>query len=367
MKVKCNRAALYEAVQLAASIVPARSPKPILQCARMEADRDNQTLTITATDNEITIKYVIPQVEVEMAGVAVLPAERITAILRESTDSTISMAMDEATCQLSGMASQFHIYGHDPDDFPVMSTESQQPSFTVNAGVLKRMISMVIFSAARESTQYAINGVLWEHSGKKLKLIATDGRRLALVDGEVTPAEKDMQQEAIVPIKAMLLAERLLHDQEDKVGIAFVGNHLFVHTAQAEISGNLVQGRFPKYSDVIPSGCDKKVQIDVEPFSSALRQVALLVSELSKGVKLAFSNGQLRLLSSAPETGDAEIEMAIKYEGDSFDIGFNPQYLLEMLRAIDLPEIVFELIDADKPGIVRAGSDFLYVLMPVKV
>lgn len=367
MKVTCNRSALCEAAQLAATIAPSRTPKPILLCAKLEADAEKNQLTVLATDNEIMVRYLVNQVDVGETGTAVLPADRLTSILRESNEDTLDLEMTDATCQILGKDSQFHIYGHDPDDFPEIPQAQDSVGLEVQAGQLKHVISLTTFAAARENTRYAINGVFWEQQGKKLKLVATDGRRLAKAELDLKGVDKDTEQTAIVPLKTMAIIERILHDPDEMVKISFSDNQVVIRTALAEVSSNLMQGRFPKYSDVIPTGCDKKVTIGTASFQSAVKRVALLTTEHSKGVELDLTSGSLRLASSAPEAGDAEIKMPVEYSGEDVKIGFNPQYLLEMLRVVNSDEIVFELTDGSKPGLVRSGKDFLYVIMPVTV
>jgi len=367
MNIKCNRAALYEAVQLASSIVPSRTPKPILQCAKIQADQQQQKLTITATDSEITVKYVVPQVQVNAEGAAVVPADKITSILHESVDETVDLEVSDSTCQVVGKDSRFRIYGHDPNDFPVIGEAQREKVVQIKAGLLKRIIHMTSFAAARENTRYAINGILWEQHGKKLRMVATDGRRLAIIDGEATPSDKESEHTAIIPAKAWMAIDKVLHDPEEKVQISFSGNQMTAYTALAEITGILVQGRFPKYTDVVPSGCTKKAHLEAEAFRSAVRRAALLSTEQTRGVLLSFSEEKLCLTSSTPETGDVEINMSISYTGEDIKIGFNPQYLSDVLRVIEEPEVTFEFIESTKPGLLSAGKDFRYVIMPVTV
>jgi len=367
MKFQCNRAALHEAVQIASSIVPARTPKPILQCAKIQADQQAGTVTVSATDNEITVQYIIPQVQIEKEGAAVIPADRLAAILHESADETILLELTDATCQVVGKDSRFRIYGHDPEDYPVLDKAMPEKALQIQAAVLRRMIHMTGFAAAKENTRYAINGVLWEQNGKKIRMVATDGRRLAKFDGSAASAPAEQEKNAIVPAKALQVVERILHDPDEKVKVAILENQVFVSTASVMVFSNLVQGRFPKYSDVIPEGADKKIQIETELFRSGVRRAALLSNEQSRGVVLNFGEDRLQLTSSTPEAGEAEITMPVQYSGQAFQIGFNPQYILEALRVIEEPEMVFELSDASKPGVIKVGKDFLYVLMPVTV
>jgi DNA polymerase III subunit beta len=367
MKVKCNRSGLYEALQLASSIVPARTPKPILQCAKIEATKDPQKLTVLATDNEISVKSSVSQVQVNEEGAMVIPADRLTAILREGADDTVDLESADAACQVIGKDSRFHIYGHDANDFPAITIADslEEGWMEIQASSLRKMIHQVSFAAAKESTRYAINGVLWEPHGKKLRMVATDGRRLAQVEGPLAAAAKTAQAGAIIPLKTMGILDRILHDPDEVVRFYFTENHVGVSTAMAALSSTLVQGRFPKYSDVIPAAGDKKATFPVEAFSSAVRRAALLANEQSRGIQMEFSGEKLRLTSSTPEAGDAEINIPVTYEGGDLKISFNPTYLLDMTRVVEEPEVVFEFSDSTKPGVLRAGKDFLYVVMPV--
>ena len=282
-------------------------------------------------------------------------------------DKVVINTVVEAACNVSGKDSKFRIYGHDPDDFPVIPTAQEEIYVEIKAETLKNMIHHTVFAAARENTRYAINGVLWEQDGKKLRMVATDGRRLAMIDGKCKVAEKKLEENAIIPVKAMTVMERILNNPDEIVQISFMGNQITTSTALAKLTCNMIQGRFPKYSDVIPSGCDKTIQIDSEALRSAVRRAALLTNEQSRGILLAFSKGQLCLSSSTPEAGEAEINMEIEYQGEPFKIGFSPQYILDVLRVLTEPQVTCEFSDGNKPGLIRAGKDFLYVVMPVTV
>jgi len=333
----------------------------------LRADQKEQVFEVLATDGDITLNYRVSQVQIESGGSVVLPADRLAAILHESVDETVTLELTDSTCEVLGKDSRFHVYGFPPEDFPVVEIVEQDEPLLIQAAALRRMIRMSAFAAAHEHSRYAINGVLWEQQGKKLRMVATDGRRMAQIDGHLVSAPAKQSSTAIVPAKAMLIAERILTDADEKVRISLSENQIVLATVRGKISANLVQGRFPKYADVIPSGCNKTAQLATELVRSGVRRAALLTNEHSKGVLMAFSAGGLCLTSITPETGDAEIKIEVRYEGDDLKIGFNPQYILDALRVIEEPEIVLEFMDETKPGLLRAGKDFLYVLMPVTV
>jgi DNA polymerase-3 subunit beta len=226
------------------------------------------------------------------------------------------------------------------------------------------MINRTLFAAAKAHSHYAISGVLWEAVGKKLSLVATDGHRLAMAKGSLKKAvAKDVT--AIVPAKLMGLVLRLTGDAEEMVEVKILENQILLRTARSVLVGSLVQGNFPKYGDVIPKECNRKATVSTAAFEHTIRKAALLANEEARGVKCAFQSDRVTLTSRAPEAGEAEATCALKLEGDAIDIGFNPNFLVEALRVAGTEEIAFEMNSPNKPAVLKAGTDFLYVLMPV--
>ncbi len=370
MKVKINRAALHEAVHLASSIVPARTPKDILKCAKLQTE-DDQSLYVIATDGDIMVNYRVPQVEIEQHGQIALPADRLASILYEAQDDVVRIEQDEATCQVYGKSSHFMVYGFDPDDFPVAMVEELPEQIEVQAGILRRMIRMTAFAVAKESSRYAINGIYCECKGKRIRMVGTDGRRLALIDGTLSkadlPESEDGTTSVIVPVKVMHTIEKALMDPEEKVQLHFTDKKVTFSNSMVKIAANLVQGRYPNYEEVIPKGAQNKATISTESFLSAIRQVALLVNESSRGVKLEFTANKIHLSSSTPEAGNAEVDIEIQYSDNDIIIGFNPDFVTDVLRVIEEPELVLEMIDGNRPGLIRVGKEYQYVIMPVNV
>ncbi len=364
MKLQCNREALHEAVQLASSIVPVRSTKPILSCALFRADQEQQALTVIATNNEMTIKYQVDQVQVESGGDMVLPAQRTASILFECAEENIELSWLNNVCLIRGKnRSKFDIYGNDSEQFPALDIVLGEDVIELEAGILKRMIKMTTFAAAKEASRYALNGVLWEISGKNLVMVATDGRRLAKINGKLLSSAQE--QSIIVPVTAMMIMDKMMKKPDEKVRISLEENKIVFATEKCMLSSSLVQGRFPRYTDVIPTGCDKKVILNTSEFASGIRQVSTMTTDTSRGMALDFTAGRLELTSSTPEAGDAEFNMEIGYDGPEVKIGFNPFYLLEVLKNAGTEQVLLELADGNKPGILRIEDDFLYVIMPV--
>jgi len=347
--------------------VPHRTPKPVLKCVKIDAQA--QEVRLSATDLEIGLDYTISEVKVDQTGQAVLDAERLAAIVRESTDEVLTLDMKDSTCEIRGTDSSFLVYSQDPEQFPTVPALSAAPDIVVNLELLKAGTRRCLFATAKESSRYAINGVLWETKGKKLVLVATDGRRLARTRVSLSKAgsEAAEKQSIIVPAKTMTLLERLGADEKDEVTVQISGSHLLISCAHVVINSNLVEGSFPKYEDIIPKDLDKKINLSCDVVASAVRRASLLASEESKGIKLSFSHNSLMFSGRAPEAGVAEIKMAIEYDAEPISIGFNPQFLIDVIKVIPGSEFEINLGQPDRPGLIKSGSDLLYVLMPINL
>jgi DNA polymerase-3 subunit beta len=209
--------------------------------------------------------------------------------------------------------------------------------------------------------------VLWETKGNTLTLAATDGRRLAVARGPLLASGASAPPAAIVPIKALALLKSLTVDPATRTGVRMTRNQLAIDAGRAKVSTNLVEGQFPKYQDVVPTDLDRTAELNTTEFLGALRRASLLTNEESKGVRLSFSDGSLTLSSRAPEQGEATIAMPARFHGEAIDIGFNPVFLLEVLRVIHHEEVSFAMKEPNRPGMIRTGDDFLYVIMPVNL
>ncbi len=366
MKVNFNRAALAEALNLLISVVPGRTPKPILRCLKIVAgDKDVQ---MCATDMEAGINYTVSEVQIETPGEVVIPADKLTAIVRESIDEVLCLTAEEGTCKITGSDSRFTIYGHDAGQYPAVPCFEGDSDMEISLLNLQSGIERCLFATAKESTRYALNGVLWEIKGKKLVLVATDGRRLVRTKLSVIKADKSLEKaKMIVPAKTMTLMDKIGSSDNEVVKIKLMDNQILISCGDVVISSNLVDGNFPKYEDIIPSGYDKKLTLKTDNMLSAVKRASLLTSEESRGIKLALNKNSMILSGRAPETGDAKIDMQVEYDGDPIEIGFNPQFFIDVLRVIGDEEFDLELGDSDRPGLVKCGTNFLCVLMPINL
>lgn len=392
MKVICDRAALMAAINTVSRAVAARTPRVQLTCVKLSAVKGAKgggELLLAGTDAEISMSLTLAQVDVQRAGDALIPADKLRQIVAaEENEPTLTIEVSQDACHIRGADAHFKLLGYPPAEFPPIPDhaaviagkdgDQARAIFTLQAGDLRGLVERTLFATARENTRYAINGVLLKRDGKRIEMVATDGRRLALCRGVVASDEKEAKAvSCIVPTKALNVLRDLVRDPEEIVRIAITATQ--VHFAfggdgkappRAVLVSNLVEGAFPPYEEVIPRDNDRKVVFDRDVVRSAVGRAALLTNDDSRGVRMKFSgSGQsLELSSRAPEMGEAEIKVDLsKYEGEDLEIGFNPTFLTEALKVIPENEIIMELKAPNRPGLVKAGNDFLYVVMPVNV
>lgn len=365
MKLRFNRQEMAEALSAVCSVATMRTPKEILRCARVEVHPD--VVLLSATDLEISLRCAATQVEVGETGDVLVVAETLARIVHECTDEILAAETAENLLHVRSAGSHFQIVTQDLADFPAIPSMEGEPDVSIDHGLLRRLIELTAFAAAKESTRYAINGVLWEVEGEKLTLAATDGRRLSLARGPLVESGSVDAPHAIVPPKGLSLFARLPAEPDARVGVKITANQLLLNMGRAMLSTALVEGKFPKYQDVIPGDCDHIVTLNTMEFLSALKQAALLTNEESKGVRFAFSDGSLVLTSRAPEQGEAEVSLPVAYSGESLEIGFNPVFILELLRVAHTEELTFAFKASNRPGVIRLGDDFVYVVMPVNL
>ncbi|MFG0327856.1 MAG: DNA polymerase III subunit beta [Phycisphaerales bacterium JB037] len=384
MKVICDRGALLEAINLVSGVVASRTPRQQLTCVHLSARKVDGVgrLTLAATDAEIALRLDIDNVSLEREGSALVPADKLRQIVSaEDHDTTLTLDSDGDSLEIRGVDATFKILGYPPAEFPAIpefstAAKAAKAVFSQSAGTLTTLVARTLFATARENSRYAINGVLLKQDGKRLELVATDGRRLAIARAALPSAEKDAPAvSCIIPSKALNTLQRLASDPEEPVRIAVTDNQaVFMLGAddsdggRACLSTNLVEGTFPPYEDVVPKDQDKSVLFDRDVMSSAVKRAALLTNEESRGVRLSFNGAdkQLELSSRAPEMGEATVTVdLVEYKGDDMEVGFNPGYLVEALKVIDDPQVIMELKSTNKPGVIKSGNEFLYVVMPV--
>ncbi len=369
MKLECDRLSLADALAMAGGVITTRTPTPALLCVRLVA-KDGM-LEISATDTEIGLSLSIPNVSITEEGEALIPADKLTQIVRACEDTTIAISVVRNLATITAADSTFKIYGYEPREFPTVRGFPAKVDFELDAALLRRLISRTVFATARDDSRYAISGVLMDRKKSNLRLVATDGRRLAVARGSCKGSDAD--QQAIIPTKALSALNRLLNDPEAMIRVAREGSQVIFQVGEAAdggatLSTTVDERTFPPFEDVIPKDHDRRCTCDAGELSSAIRRASLLTNEESKGVRMSFSAKHVTLTSRAPEMGESEVRIGSEqYQGEPLEIAFNPNFIAEVLKVLDAPQVVIELKAPNKPGVIKSGTDYTYVVMPVSL
>lgn len=366
MKLHCHRPTLATAFQIVSGVVPSRTPKDILRNVKLQVGGGKATLV--GTDQEVGIRYDIPGVETDSDGEVLLPKDRLIAILRELTDEGVDLEVSEKSLSIRSGHSVFKLSAEDPAEFPPVQAFDATSYHVVAAASFKEMIRRTVFATDTESTRYALGGVLMEFGADKLTMAATDSRRLAVVStlsstiGTIEPRAT----QPVVPAKALSLIERSITENDQDVYLAVYPNSVLVKVGSSTIYSRLVEGRFPRYADVIPTAGGSVIDMLVSPFYSAVRQAQIVTNEESRGVDFTFDNGVLRLNSVAADIGQSTIEMPISYDGTPITITFDPRYIADFLRILDASTSVkLQLTDGESAAVLRTDDGYTYVIMPL--
>ncbi len=362
MKILCDRQQLQEAFSVVSGIAPLKTPKPIIQNVLLKAEGDS--LSFFATDMEMSAKVTIDSVKVSKPGMALLPARETNALLRELSDPTLSIETKEFRSTLESGGGSFVLVGDDPDLFPKESSLKKGQTICIEAGRFIDMVSKTSFSAAREETRYAINGLLLDSAGGCLRLVATDGRRLALryenLDGEVP------ELRVVVPNRAFQALGRIVTDDDtDELEILASENQIAFKIGQRTLISQLLENRFPDYEQVIPKAADSTIEINKAILEKNLRRVAVLSSGDVRMVRFNFTESSLELSAESAGVGRADLNMEVETKGAGGAISFNPDYLLDALKVAEHEVVRVDMSDEATPAKFTLGEAYTYVLMPI--
>ncbi|MBM4085640.1 MAG: DNA polymerase III subunit beta, partial [Planctomycetes bacterium] len=297
----------------------------------------------------------------------VIPTKIIGDILRESPDDTLRIEAEKNVLYVMGADSTYKVMGEDADQFPSIPEFPAGDSLEIPGSLLREMIKKTFFATAMESGRYALNGVLFAVEKTNVEMVSTDGRRLALIKRKAKNAASYVKS-VILPKKGVGELLRIIQDDDENVLLRIEETQLIAKTKRATLCAQLVEGHFPDYREVIPGDSDKKIDFKRDQLLSAVRRAAILADEESKAVAMTFENDKLTLSSRSPEAGEDSVQMEVKYAGPKFVIGFNPDFLQDVLKAADDAETVkIEMKEANRAGVVKAGQDYVYVIMPLSL
>jgi DNA polymerase-3 subunit beta len=368
MNLTIAKEQLLSGLQAVQNIVGARTTLPILSNVLLRAD--GSRLELTATDLDVTITSGV-EATVKKPGATTLPVKKLVGIARELTNSEIEMDVDEKNlCSLRSGSSFFKIRGLGAEEFPPLPKFKEEKKVTLPQEKIRGMMKKTAFAMSTDESRYVLNGIFVCLKEHKLTMVATDGRRLAMVDEEVDVPDRS-QAEFIVPAKAVNELNRLWQDKGD-VDINFSENQAaFLLKDEKGLNTllvtKLIEGSYPNYRQVIPNETKERVALAREEFMHALRRAEIMTSDKQNSVKLNFAKNNLAITANSPDVGEARESLAINYKGKDLAIAFNPSYVIEPLSALADDEVYLELIDELSPGVLKVNGPFLYVVMPMRL
>ncbi|MGQ3210259.1 DNA polymerase III subunit beta [Shinella sp.] len=372
MRITLERSNLLKSLNHVHRVVERRNTIPILSNVLLRSD--GTSLDMKATDLDLEITEATPA-QVEQAGATTVPAHLLYDIVRKLSDgSEVALATnaDGSAMTVTSGRSKFSLQCLPQSDFPDLTAGSFSHTFRLKATDLKMLIDRTQFAISTEETRYYLNGIFIhtiESNGQlKLRAVATDGHRLARADVEA-PSGSEGMPGIIIPRKTVGELQKLVDNPDLIVTVEVSDAKIRFTIGSIVLTSKLIDGTFPDYQRVIPTGNDKELKIDCQSFAQAVDRVSTISSERGRAVKLALIEGQLTLTVNNPDSGSATEELAVGYDSDPLEIGFNAKYLLDITSQLSGTEAVFMLADPGSPTLVRdlAGDDALYVLMPMRV
>lgn len=355
-----TRKPMLEALEMAASVVKARTPKPILLCVHIETD--DGTVIVRATDLELSIRAIVRQVQIEKSGKCIVNAEKIRDVLKQSMADTVTIdARDGFNAIITDNDSESRIPLGIPNDFPPSPDESESTAeVAMPLAALTDTLKRAILFTAKDATRYAFSGILLKLEPKKITIAATDGRRMYLDTGPIVATGSGW---AIVPLYAI---QKILKLSGGEIGISLAPSRATFCVDDLFIATNLVEGQFPPYEDIIPPGADKEFTVGREAFATALRKAMAFCTEKTKGARFVLSVMGCVITTATANIGSAEVRLPGKYQGFNLTIGANPQYVLDCLTGTS-DDVKLYFVKANRPILITDSTNAKCVVMPVNL
>ncbi|MEC9375398.1 MAG: DNA polymerase III subunit beta [Pseudomonadota bacterium] len=366
MKITIERDCLLKPLQAVIGVVERRQTMPILANVLLKAAGGE--LSLTASDLEVELISETGSVNVEAEGSITVPARKLLDISRALPEkSTIQLELKGDRVSVSSGRSRFVLATLPATDFPVVEDINSDREIRVSKSDLVRVLDKTHFSMAQQDVRYYLNGLLIETDAEKLRAVATDGHRLALSDIALEQASSSKAQ-VIVPRKGVLELQKIL-EGEGEVIMLLSSNHLRVEVGEIRLTSKLIDGRFPDYERVIPKEAANLVSGNRAQITQALQRAAILSNEKYRGVRLIFDKNRILIQANNPDQEEAEDQVEVEYSGKQIEIGFNVNYLLDAIAAVDSDNVEISLIDPSSSCIVRTPTDkdSLYVVMPMRL
>jgi DNA polymerase-3 subunit beta len=384
MELSVRKTDLLRELQLFQGIIERKNTIPILANVLIEA-KEGSDVHLVATDLEVTLRSTCPA-SIVKAGTVTIPAKKLYEIVRALPETEIRIQEKEkGVVKVAAEKFESRIQTLPREDFPSLPAGGDGESVLLPRDVLGEMVTRTQFAITSEDTRYFLNGALFLLQANTIKLVATDGHRLALVSTKSDGIKRGKNQEelkAILPKKTLWELSRLLAEDikkgsggtkkgKETVQFQCGDNHLFFDLDGRQLVSRVIEAQFPSYERVIPKENDKAVEFERDRLTNAIKRVALLSSERSRAVKFHITENKIDIISNSPEVGEATETLAVDYTGDPLDICFNAQYILDFLSVVDTESVKLEFKDEMSQAIMRpaddSGCDYTYVIMPMRV
>lgn len=368
MRVTISREKLLEGLTAVTASIPAKTTLPVL--SNLLVETTERGLRLSGTDLDIAVSVEVAA-EVDAPGAITIPARKLNEIVRELSPAPVKLATTgEQRVTLESGRSKFKLLGLPKDEFPAFPVVKFQNAWKIRSGELQKLISHTAFGVSVEESRPILNGVLWELRKDMMRMIATNGHRLAKME---TPFVSDAATatEFIIPPKALEQVRRLFPAEED-LDVAQGANHLGFRSPFISVLTRLIEGPYPNYEQVIPKDNDRIAIADRAALSAALRRTAIVASDQTHRIRLAFNTGMLKLSVQTPDLGEAQDEIAVRYTGDSLEIGFNANYLLEILRYMPTDEVRMTFKAPERAATIEPEGwndpgKYLCLVMPLRL
>lgn len=363
MKFAIKKEVLLSGIQVVQNIITPKSALPILSNILIEAHNNN--LRLTTTDLDIGISCVLP-VDAQEQGVITVPAKRLGDIVKELPEENVVIntkknnlvVIETQTCQ-------FKIMGLPGEEFPKLPEFKDKEVIKLDQSTLKEMLALTSFAVSFDETRYILNGILLQIKNNNLVLVATDGKRLAIAERKIKQGASSKDVNVIIPIKTIQELNRNLKD-EGELSVVFGNNQVMFGMGAVMIISRLIEGEFPDYQQVVPPVSENKMGVSREEFLLAVKRAALLVTPDYQAVKLELFKDNLVVSKSTPDIGESREEIPIEYKGKELIVGFNPNYLIDVLKSLPEERVSIEVTDTDKPGVIRIPG-YTYIVLPMRL
>lgn len=362
MKFKVEKDNLIAAIQTVQNIITSKSALPILSNILIETQQGG--IRLTATDLDIGITCVIP-VDIQEQGAITIPAKRFSDIVKEFPVDIVSVTTKKNNLVvIDSELCQFKIMGLAKEEFPKLPEFKDKKVIKVEQATLKEMLALTSFAVSFDETRYILNGILFKISKGVFTLVSTDGKRLAVAERKLS-VDLDVDLSIIVPIKTIHELNRNLKESGE-LSLVVGSNQALFDLGSVVIISRLIEGEFPDYKQVVPAVSENKMRIGRNQFLLAVKRAALLATQDYQAVKLEVFKNKLVISKSTPDVGEFHEEMATEYQGRELVIGFNPVYLMDILKNLSDETINLELTDGEKPGVIRI-SGYVYIVLPMRI